>query len=228
MQRKNWLVLFDFDGTLTWSNSLLEYLLFAAQWGRKGGRAGRRLRAWRRFLFALPGIAFRLLKLLMSGRWSNGGAKESVIAYFFTGKTREELAQLGERFCMEVIPHRLRPELLEKMRAYRGSGATVAIVSASLDLWLQPFCRDEQVQMICTEAFFENNRFTGHFATPNCNYAEKGRRVRAAFDLKQYDRIVAFGNSKGDFALFELAHEAWLCRKNGQLQPVGKQPSTTK
>ncbi|HNE28391.1 MAG: HAD-IB family phosphatase [Saprospiraceae bacterium] len=218
--QNKWLILFDFDGTLTSSNSLLEYLLFAAQWGRRRGREGRRLRAWRRLLWAAPALMLRLAALFFSGKWSNGGAKESIIGYFFAGKTRAELTTLAERFCQEQLPGRLRGDLMEKLRAYRGSGATVAVVSASLDLWLQPFCAREGLHMVCTEAGFQEDRFTGRFATPNCNHAEKARRVSAAFDLAQYDRVIAFGNSRGDYAMFELADEAWLCRPDGSLKPV--------
>ncbi len=220
MQQSNWLVLFDFDGTLTWSNSLREYLLFAAQWGRQRGRDGRRIRAWRRLLAAAPALAIRLLGLLLSGRWSNGRAKESMIAYFFTGKTLEEMRALGERFCREVLPSRMRPQAMDQLRAYREAGAAIAVVSASLDLWLSPFCSAEGVRMICTEAAFENGRFTGRFSTPNCNGAEKGRRVKAAYALEKYDHIVAYGNSRGDAALFELADEAWFCRPNGHFRKI--------
>lgn len=220
MEQTNRLILFDFDGTLTWSNSLREYLLFAAQWGRQRGREGRRLRAWRRLLAAVPMLAMRLLGLLLSGRWSNGRVKENMIGYFFAGKTVEDMRALGERFCREVLPDRMRPEALAALRAYRDSGATVAVVSASLDLWLQPFCSAEQVRMICTEAAFENGQFTGRFATPNCNKAEKGRRVRAAFDLKKFDHIIAYGNSSGDAALFELADEAWFCKSSGRFEKI--------
>lgn len=214
------LALFDFDGTLTSSNSLLEYLLFGAQWGRQRGREGRRLRAWRRLLVALPVLAVRLLWLLLSGRWSNGGAKENVIGYFFKGKTEAEMRALGERFYQEVLPGRLRPEALARLRAYRAGGATVAVVSASLDLWLRPFCQSEGVQMICTEAEFLAGKFTGRFASPNCNHAEKGRRVRAEFNLADFEKIVAYGNSRGDAALFDLAHEAWFCHSDGKIERI--------
>lgn len=216
----NILVLFDFDGTLTSSDSLGEYLLFGAQWGRRRGRDGRRLRAWRRLLAAVPILAVRLFWLFLSGRWSNGGAKENVIAYFFAGKTEAEMRALGERFYQEVLPGRLRPETLARLRAFHEAGATVAVVSASLDLWLRPFCLAENARMICTEAEFVEGKFTGRFASPNCNHAEKGRRVRAEFDLPAFEKIIAYGNSRGDAALFDLAHEAWYCRPNGKMKKI--------
>ena len=43
---------------------------------------------------------------------------------------------------------------------------------------------------------------TGRLATPNCKYDEKVRRVRAAFRLETFERVVAYGNSPGDYALF--------------------------
>ena len=110
----------------------------------------------------------------------------------------------------------LRADMLVRLREYQAEGAVVALVSASSDIWLRPFCQAESIKMICTELAFEAGKFSGKLATPNCNGQEKARRVRAAFDLNQFDKIIAFGNSNGDAAMLALANEAWLLH-NGAL-----------
>jgi phosphatidylglycerophosphatase C len=128
-------------------------------------------------------------------------------------KTEAELATLGARFCLERLPQFLRPTLLARLRQGHQSGARVVIVSASPDVWLRPFCAAEGFDLICTMLAFDAvGRFSGQLATPNCNGAEKARRIRAAYDLAAFARIVAFGNSAGDAAMLALAHEAHLLR----------------
>ena len=45
-------------------------------------------------------------------------------------------------------------------------------------------------------------------------------RISTAFNLSAFDRVIAYGNSKGDRAMFQLADEAWFCRPDGTLKRV--------
>lgn len=198
MRQKD-LVLFDFDGTLTSSDSLLRFLLFAVP--------------PLKLLTGAIVLAFQYLKTIWSGQWTNEKGKEALLSIFFKGLTLEALEQLGTTFCRDKLPRILRPELLAMLREYRDAGAVVAIVSASPDTWLAPFCSAEQVQLICTGLHYEDGKYTGALATPNCNGPEKARRIRAAFDLALFQKIIAFGNSAGDLEMLALADEAYMVRK---------------
>ena len=60
--------------------------------------------------------------------------------------------------------------------------------------------------LICTKAKYdEQGFFTGKFASPNCNYQEKKNRIEKEIDLSLYDQIIAFGDTKGDEAMFSIA-----------------------
>lgn len=199
------LVLFDFDGTLTKGDTFGAFLLFSVT-------------GWKLFtgtfllLFKLPTLLF-LEKNARAER-----AKAAILEVFFGGKSRQELEGIGRSFCTNRLPALLRPQTIEILRACRDAGNTVAVVSASMDLWLRPFCEAERITLICTELQYEQEVFTGHFATPNCNRLEKARRIKEAFSLDQFSYIVSYGNSRGDAAMFELAHEAWYCYPDGHMK----------
>ncbi|MDO8969547.1 MAG: HAD-IB family phosphatase [Saprospiraceae bacterium] len=183
----------DFDGTLTRGDSLLHFLWFVVPLPRL-------------FLGGLR-ISFNFLGLLLTGKWSNSAAKAEVLAVYLEGKTRSELQTLGEGFCEQRLPSILRTDLLNQLKRVQEAGETVVIVSASPDLWLEPFCRSAGFGLICTELSYESDIFRGQFATPNCNGPEKARRILAAYDLRAFDSIIAYGNSGGDAAMFDLAHK---------------------
>lgn len=183
----------DFDGTLTRGDSLLRFLLFAVPLPHL--LAGS-------FISAL-----KFLGLIFSGKWSNEAAKAAVLSTFFKGKSVAEMKALGEEFCQKKIRTMLRAELLERLRKALQNDETVVIVSASPDVWLRPFCAEEGFDLLCTELEFDSGQFRGNFATPNCNGAEKARRILAAYDLDSFEKIIAYGNSKGDAAMFALADE---------------------
>ncbi|MFN0174550.1 MAG: HAD-IB family hydrolase [Saprospiraceae bacterium] len=184
----------DFDGTLTQGDSFVRFLLFTVPLPRLivGG-----------FVLVL-----RFSGLIFSGKWSNEAAKAAVLSVFFRGKSVAEMKTLGEEFCQKKIRALLRTELLERLRQALQKGETVVVVSASPNIWLQPFCAEERFDLLCTELEFESGQFTGNFSTPNCNGAEKARRIHASFDLNAFEKVTAYGNSKGDAAMFALADEA--------------------
>ena len=192
------IALFDFDGTLTTKDSMR--LFFA--WVDPRGVG------WWRFLRAVPGV------VLLHG-FRREPLKKALVHAFLAGKTQEELAVLGRQFVQDVLPAHLNQTVLARMRRYRDEGARVAIVSASLDVWLRPFAEQEGVALLCTEAAYTHGLFMGEWQTPNCNGVEKRRRVELYFpDWTQQD-ITVYGNSAGDAAMLQMADEAWWVEGNG-------------
>lgn len=199
------LVLFDFDGTLTKGDSLPLFL-----WQSVPSRV--LISGVITFLFRLPALLF-LEKNQRAER-----AKAALMDVFFGGKTRQEMAQVGSEFVKKHLLKMVRPEMLELLRSYRDTGATVAIVSASFDVWLMPLCEAENIDLLCTELLYENDIFRGQLATPNCNRQEKARRIREQYHLADFDKVIAYGNTSGDAAMLQLADEAWYCFPDGQIK----------
>jgi len=185
----------DFDGTLTRGDSFVRFLLFAVPLPR--------------LVVGGFGLALKFIGLIFSGNWSNGVAKAAVLSAFFKGKSAAEMKKLSEEFCQKKLPTLVRNELLNDLRKAFQNGETVVIVSASPDVWLRPFCAAEGFDLLCTELEFESGQFTGNFSTPNCNGAEKARRIREKYDLDAFEKTTAYGNSKGDEAMFALADEVF-------------------
>ena len=181
----------DFDGTLTKDDSFVRFMLFAVPLPQLVAGS---------FM-----LIFKFLGMMLSGKWSNSSAKAAVLSMFFKEKTIAEMDALGEDFHQKKISSMLRSELLQSLRHALQNGETVVIVSASTDLWLRPFCQAEGFDLLCTELAFEGGKFTGLFATPNCNGAEKARRILASYNLDSFDKITAYGNSDGDTEMFALA-----------------------
>lgn len=190
----NKLALFDFDGTMTRTDTMLAFIKFVKGWRR----------LWLSLLLLSPYII--LAKL---GRYPAEKAKQRLLRYHFNLMPREELLNLGENFCLETLPRLFREDALEKLHFHRSRGHTVYIVSASLDIWLEPWLEIQGIPGIFTKTAWTDGKFTGDFATPNCNREEKVRRIRAEIDLKQFDRIYAYGDSKGDLPMLALAHRAF-------------------
>ena len=114
---------FDFDGTLTTSDTLLEFIRYA-----KG--TGRFLMV---FLMYSPLLV--LMKLHLFPNWK---AKQLIFAHLFAGMRIEKFDALCRDFA-EEYQHLLRPKGVTLVHESLVAGAHVFIVSASIDNWVRPF-----------------------------------------------------------------------------------------
>ena len=187
------LVLFDFDGTLTKGDTFPQFIFFSQGY----------LRGIMGFIIYSP-FAFLFLVKLMDG----SKLKEKLVSYYFKGEREDVLKIMGNEFIQDLKKRDGLNELLvQKLNTYNDEGNTVAIVSASLDIWLKPFCDQNKTDCLCTEIEYVNGVCSGKLRTPNCNRAEKAIRIKQKYNLSDYSKIIAYGNSKGDEAMMNLANE---------------------
>lgn len=191
------LYLFDFDGTLTRRDTLIEFIRFAL--------------GTRRLLGALLRLS-PLLVLMKLRLYDNGRAKERLFAHCFGGMPIAEFDGLCRHFAHERRADLLRPELLSVLNRALAQGARVLVVSASIDNWVKPFFAGErQPVVVGTQIAVEKGLVTGAFTTPNCYGAEKVRRVQQALpDLlahRDHYYITAYGDSRGDKEMLSYADE---------------------
>ena len=185
---------FDFDGTLTTSDTLLEFIKYAK------GR-GRFLMV---FLMYSPLLV--LMKLHLYPNWK---AKQQIFAHLFAGMHIEKFDALCRGFA-EESQHLLRPKGITLMHEALVAGAQVFIVSASIDNWVRPFFDIRNlkgVQVLGTQIEVEDGKLTGNFKSNNCYGKEKVHRIAEAlksFERSEYE-IEAFGDSRGDKEMLAFA-----------------------
>jgi len=190
------LALFDFDGTITTSDSFRPFLSFAASRARVAlGTA----------LLAPMIIGYEL-------GWVRASRMRAAATYVCCrGRPERELRELGARYG-QTLRGILRREALERIHWHKQRGDTVVVVSASLKIYLEDLCRGLDLDLICTELEARDGVLTGRYLGGDCTGPEKARRVRAAHDLSRYSNIHAYGDTPEDAELLELAtrrHYRW-------------------
>ncbi|MDR1755819.1 MAG: haloacid dehalogenase-like hydrolase [Culturomica sp.] len=192
----NNLFAFDFDGTLTRSDTFLLFIKFSQTKGR----------FWRGVFVLTP-----ILVLWKAGIISNEKAKSQVFSWYFGGISLKQFNEWGEKFS-SIIEKNLRPNAKRYLENLRISEQRRVIVSASIENWITPWahsCGFESV--IATRVEVIDGNLTGKFSTPNCHGAEKVRRLAASYPelcLNQRTiHLIAFGDSRGDKELIDFADE---------------------
>lgn len=185
---------FDFDGTLTRRDTLLEFIRYVK--GNKEFLIG--------FLKHL-----HLLIMMKLGIMPNWKTKRIIFQYFFGGMTLEKFNEYCEKFAKEKASLLRKKGMVAVNKAVM-DGDQVVIISASIENWVEPFFRfqvSNNINIICTKIQVVDGKLTGRFLTKNCYGEEKVRRLLEQYpDRKEY-KLVAYGDSRGDHALLDFADE---------------------
>lgn len=197
VNRRPELALFDFDGTLTRRDTYTRLLRYAA------GSA----RFYTSVAMLLPAFAGYII-----GRVSRTDLKIRILTQCLGGCPLARYHELANQFARDHVPRLLREDAVQCLRWHRNRGDRVIVVSASMREWLEPFCREHNVELLCTEVEVMGGRLTGRLASANCSGVEKVRRLQRHVDLTHYDVIHAYGDSRGDRELLAIAHHAWYRR----------------
>ena len=184
------IVVFDFDGTLTTKDTLIEFIRYAC-----GTRA---------FLFGFLWYA-PLLVLMKLHLYPNYKAKEKVFSYFFKGMSLETFETLCQRFARDNR-HLLRPQGIQTLQQAQADGAEVLVVSASIDNWVQPFF--PKTKVLGTQVEVKDGHLTGLFLTKNCYGQEKVNRILELYPHRKEYHLTAYGDSRGDKELLAFADES--------------------
>jgi phosphatidylglycerophosphatase C len=189
------LALFDFDGTITSRDSLIDFIIFTFGWKRF--LIG--------FLWASPMIAAFMLRMM-----SGAKVKEKLLGFHVAGIKHVDLKALGAKYSTERLPDIVRQNALQKIRWHRTQGHKVAVVSASMEPWLEEWCKRNDLDLIATRLDVKSETVTGKFASKNCMGPEKVKRIREKYDLKEFLYIYAYGDSFGDKEMLALADEKYF------------------
>jgi len=185
---------FDFDGTITTKDTLLEVIKH--QKGKVAFYTGLLLNA--------PVLAGLKLKLV-----SNQAAKERILRHFFKRTPLTDFQQACDNFIDETLPAILRPGALEEMKRLKASGFEIVVVSASPENWIKKWADANGIGLIATKLQSSGDKLTGYIDGTNNNAEEKAARIRAEFDLSEYDEIYCYGDSGGDKAMLALGTKAF-------------------
>lgn len=152
------------------------------------------------------GIISNLYSLLgySLGLLSNTKAKQKVVAYFLKGIPEGELAQKCQDF-IPMLESIIKQSVLQRMQWHLDRGDRVTIVITTFSCCLKPLTQRLGVDCLATGLEVEEGVLTGKFATPNCYGEEKVRRICEKYNLEQYQEIYAYGDSKGDKEMLEMA-----------------------
>jgi phosphatidylglycerophosphatase C len=197
-----WVALFDLDGTLTWHDTLLPFLL-----GFLRRRPHKALKLWR-------------LPFALARYWQDrdrGALKSSVIRIIMGGVRRDVIDAWAQAFVEQLeAKQRFRPLALAVVEAHRTAGDHLVLLSASPDLYVPLIGRMLGFERtLCTELEWRGDHLDGRLKTANRRGEEK--LVCLTWLRGQYRNLpmIAYGNSASDLDHLRQADRALLVNGDG-------------
>lgn len=195
---RRWLAVFDLDGTLTYRDTLVQFL---ASFLRRHPR--RYLGLWR-----LPLVAIEYA----AGHRDRGRLKAGVIGTVMRGADRAVVDDCAEAFVNSLLPrHRLRPAALAVLEAHRAAGDHLILLSASPDLYVPRIGHALGFERtLCTEMEWRDGRLDGALRSANRRGAEKLHCLDWLRSQYPGLPVIAYGNSASDLDHMRHADRALL------------------
>lgn len=160
-------------------------------------------------IMCAPVLALYVCKII-----SNGRAKQFVFRHFYGGMEANQFQERAEWYSLNCIPRILRRQTIERLAWHQKRGHKVVVVSASIEAYLEAWCKRNGFDLVGTLIEIKDGIVTGNFISKNCYGPQKVMRIQTKYDLNQYEHIYAYGDSKGDNEMLALANKKIYSCKN--------------
>jgi phosphatidylglycerophosphatase C len=185
---------FDFDGTITTRDTLLEIIKF--QKGKFAFLIG--------FLLNAPWLIAYKLKL-----FPNDDVKQKILTYFFSGTPELVFQQKCDLFAERKLPELIRSGALTEIEGLRARDFDIVVVSASAGNWIRKWTTGLRVQLIATRLEVKEGLITGRIEGKNCHGEQKVVCIKEHLNLSEYEEIYVYGDSAGDKPMLALATKSF-------------------
>lgn len=192
----NAMAVFDFDGTITRKDTLLEFIKFTK--GNKAFYIG--------FLWHACFLVAYKLKL-----YPNWKVKQKIFTYFFEGMLLGDFDSLCEDFFRQRGKDLIYDSAAKQIKDYINQRVGIIIISASIENWILPFARYLEIKYVLGTKLEidKGGRLTGRFLTANCYGADKVKRLNELLPERSNYYLIAYGDSRGDRELLAYADKGY-------------------
>lgn len=182
---------FDFDGTITFKDILLPFLVYF-----RGKRT-----VYLSLIKMLPALA-----LFLFGWRTRQQIKEILLETLIGQMPITLIESVAEKFHEKQLPRMIRKEAQKRLEWHRREGHQVLIISANLSLLLHRYANEQKAELLCSELQIDQRgKISGKLQGLNCWGPEKARLLIEKYGPKENFILYAYGDSRGDQELLALA-----------------------
>lgn len=184
--------IFDYDGTITFVDSLIIFIYSA-----KG------------FFKTLFGVFRHLVPIIkyLREKISNKEIKEILMIHFFAEESMMQMQKYGEHFADSLMLKLSKKSALKRLREHLDQGHQCVLISATFDFYLHPwaikhgFCEVKATKLEVTS----KGKITGRVNGMVCMGQEKVNKFNEIIENRDDYIIYSYADSKSDAEILETA-----------------------
>jgi len=192
------LILFDFDKTLTFTDTLLPLSLHLLK------RTGKR--------YNYIKLIYNYLLFRLSLR-DEDVVKKNFCSILVQGKSVNQIDVIVKDFYTEYSGRLFNPVTLKILTSEVNKGNHCFIISSNFSFFLQPLTNIFHINGVeSTTAEVRNDIYTGLISGHNYSKQEKWERAVKLKTEFTYNEIAAYGDSRGDYEMLNNSDKAYLIK----------------
>lgn len=189
--RRKIVAAFDFDGTLTYFDTLFPFLCST-------------LGIFNTLIRLIP-ISFKLLSFPLGGL-GRQDAKEMILSQTLKGYPLPEIENKADAFAKGPLLKLLKPQGIKRLAWHQAQGHQIVLISANIEPIIQAYAKQIHADyVIASKLEVSQKGVTGKLQGLNCWGEEKVRRLLNTIGPKKDYELYVYGDSKGDAELLQLA-----------------------
>lgn len=196
---KSNLALFDFDGTITDADTFTEFVLFATP-------------KWRLVLGLV--LIWPVILAFKLGWLPAARTRPIVAKVAFWHRSVAKVNAQAQAYVEHRLPQIVRPQAAQRLDYHRSCGDRIIVVSASLSPYLEIWCDEQQLELLCSQLSKSQgqggSRYSGSYEAGDCSGQRKVEFINCAVNLDDYEQVFAYGDTDEDLPMLALADEAYL------------------
>lgn len=187
---------FDFDKTITTSDTILPLCKFLSK----------RFNSSLSFFLIQISFAVYRFNLISSKKF-----KESVIKYLLKIKNSVEIENAVLEFYKLNYKKLFNSFIIDLIEEQKKSGNRIIVVTSNLDLFVNPIKKLLPVdEVFGTKVKIVNGLINDYIEGENCSGSEKSNVIRAYTSNQQFEKVISYGDSSGDFEMLKSSDESFI------------------
>lgn len=186
---KKQIAFIDLDGTLIQGDSMHLFLRFLVK-----------SPTYYFYLFTLlPAFFSHKMGTISTERW-----KALFLNRFLQKYSEHQLSAQAKHFAKKVLTEHENSRLVNQALEWKNQGFEICVVTASCNLWTQPWCALHGFSLISTQLDISLLKAERKLASANCKGLQKVEEIKRIYLLENYETIHAIGDSPSDQPMISL------------------------
>ena len=184
------LALFDFDGTITTQDTYTKFIIASTS----------KFRLVLGYIFLFPVILLYKCNIFPASK-----LRQIITWVSFKNRKKSDISSIATDFVNNYLPTVIRSNMLQKIKWHQKNGDEVYVVSASLSPYLDLWCSEHGIKVLCSELELINGKFSGKYISGDCSGHRKVSTIHSKLNISAFNKVFAYGDTNDDLAMLSLA-----------------------